>query len=374
MGSDTDARPCTPMSTGAILLADIIPSFVIKSLSPFLPYNANFRVLISCATAIVSFIAVAFARSRTVVILGVALTSFASGLGEPTFLAHSTHYNKNVVSTWSSGTGGAGIIGALSYSLLREIGLSSRQTLLLMILVPILEICAFFMLLSKPTRRNRTDIIDEREPLLDEQEIYHEIRNQPPLNTLNEKFEYIPQLMVYFVPLASVYFFEYFINQGLVRSNFDQLCTQFLHFSLKFELVTFPDSSLTPPQQYRWYQVTYQIGVFVSRSSVNLFQIKRTWIMAVIQGVIAMFFFNEAVFLFTPSIAIIFVVIFIEGLQGGLAYVNTYYKMSKEISCSRKEFAMNIVACSDSIGIILAGFLAIPTHNWICQLPSEADY
>lgn len=199
------------MSTGAILLADIIPSFIIKSLSPFLPYNANLRVFISCMLSITSFLSVAFATSRWTVVAGVILTSFASGLGEPTFLAHSTHYNKNVVSTWSSGTGGAGIIGALSYSLMREIGLSSRHTLLLMILVPSLELFTFYFVLSKPA-----DTSHEYEPLIEAETT--ELSSELPLQTLAQKFAYIPKLMIYFIPLSLVYFFEYFINQGLVRN------------------------------------------------------------------------------------------------------------------------------------------------------------
>lgn len=127
---------------------------------------------------------------------------------------------------------------------------------------------------------------------------------------------------------------------------------------------------LKTAEQYRWYQVTYQIGVFVSRSSVNIITIRKTWIMATIQGFIALFFLTEAIFLYTPTILIIFTMIFIEGLQGGLAYVNTYYRISQEVPSSRQELAMNVVACSDSIGIILAGCLAIPTHNWICRMPS----
>lgn len=93
--------------------------------------------------------------------------------------------------------------------------------------------------------------------------------------------------------------------------------------------------------------------------------------MAAIQAFIASFFLLEAVFLFVPTISVIFALIFIEGLQGGFAYVNTYYRMSREIPRTRKEFAMNIVASSDSIGIIFAGLVAIPTHNWICQMPTS---
>lgn len=198
------------MSTGAILLADIIPSFFIKSLSPFLPYNANLRVTISCFTSVVSFLAVALADSMWIVILGVTLTSLASGLGEPTFLAHSTHYNKNVISTWSSGTGGAGVIGALSYSLMRGIGLTSKQTLLLMILVPTLELLTFNILLSRPVHTDS----DEFQPLI----IPNDVPDPPPLNSFTQKLAYIPELMIYFIPLALIYFFEYFINQGLVKA------------------------------------------------------------------------------------------------------------------------------------------------------------
>lgn len=199
------------MSTGAILLADIIPSFLIKSISPFLPYNTDLRVFISCVTSIISFAAVAFASSRWIVLLGVILTSFASGLGEPTFLAHSTHYNKNVVSTWSSGTGGAGVIGALSYSLLRETGLSSCETLLIMIIVPTIELITYFTILTPPPDRGENEQMAERQSL-----IHNQDDQTTPLETFAQKISYIPDLMVYFVPLTLVYFFEYFINQGLV--------------------------------------------------------------------------------------------------------------------------------------------------------------
>lgn len=211
--NEANGRNCHKMSTGAVLLADIIPSFIIKALSPFLPYNATYRVTIACAVAVISFVAVAFASSTSAVIIGVVLTSFAAGLGEPTFLTHSTHYHSNCVSTWSSGTGGAGIIGALSYSLLREIGLSSRQTLLVMIMVPVIEIFTFFFVLTKPriAASEREENEDETSALVGSR------GNQPPVPmTVAEKLRYIPQLMIYVIPLCLVYFFEYFINQGLV--------------------------------------------------------------------------------------------------------------------------------------------------------------
>ena len=44
---------------------------------------------------------------------------------------------RNVVSTWSSGTGAAGLVGALSYAGLTEV-LSPRHAVLVMLLVPVM--------------------------------------------------------------------------------------------------------------------------------------------------------------------------------------------------------------------------------------------
>lgn len=44
-----------------------------------------------------------------------------------------------------------------------------------------------------------------------------------------------------------------------------------------------------------------------------------------------------------------------------------YYVL--QVSKDKQEFAMAITSLSDSIGISISGFLAIPLHNLICQLP-----
>jgi battenin len=51
------------------------------------------------------------------------------GFGEITFLQYSSYFSKNTVSAWSSGTGGAGILGSLSYLGLRY-ALDTKWTLI----------------------------------------------------------------------------------------------------------------------------------------------------------------------------------------------------------------------------------------------------
>lgn len=45
-----------------------------------------------------------------------------------------------------------------------------------------------------------------------------------------------------------------------------------------------------------------------------------------------------------------------------------------QVSKDKQEFAMAITSLSDSIGISISGFLAIPLHNLICQLPKWEIY
>jgi hypothetical protein len=44
---------------------------------------------------------------------------------------------RNVISTWSSGTGAAGILGASSYAGLTSVGLTASNSLLVMLVVPV---------------------------------------------------------------------------------------------------------------------------------------------------------------------------------------------------------------------------------------------
>lgn len=333
---------CTYMSTGAILLADILPALFIKLLAPFIPFFVHVRMALCIVIASAGFIAVAFADNITISLLGIILTSFCSGLGEVTILQYSSFYKRNVVSAWSSGTGGAGVIGALSYSLLQQLGL--RTTLLMMLIIPVLSAVSFWIILPRPSEQDVASAVDIQKKVNDE-----ELHN--PKASLLKKVKLIPGLFKYMLPLGLVYLFEYFINQGT------------------FEIIQIPNSSVAQGSQYRWLQVTYQIGVFISRSSVNFFHIKYLWIMTVFQGINVIVFTTEAIYYYIPNFYIVVALVLWEGLLGGAAYVNTYYRISKEVAPENKQFSMGMTGFADSAGISLAGVFAILAHNAICNLP-----
>ncbi|CAM4569491.1 unnamed protein product, partial [Caretta caretta] len=132
-----------------------------------------------------------------------------------------------VVSCWSSGTGGAGLLGALSYLGLTQAGLSPRHTLLLMLSVPLAMLLSYYLLLVPPPTVPQwcwSDGAVLQDPL--------PAARQPLMGgpaakqggggaelTLQAKGRIVKGLLKYLLPLALVYFAEYFINQGLVSTG-----------------------------------------------------------------------------------------------------------------------------------------------------------
>ncbi|XP_053327183.1 battenin [Spea bombifrons] len=350
---------CNRISTAAVLLADILPTLVIKFTAPFyihlIPYN--YRVSLCILTAAASFLIVSYSAEVAVSLLGVVFASISSGLGEVTFLSLTAFFQSDVVSYWSSGTGGAGILGSLSYLGLTEVGLSPRNSLLVMLVIPVLLLLSYFFLLKPPASLPRwvfpktldTCLSDQQPLIQDSGSRETDIRSHL---TLSQKWKIIKTLLKYMIPLSTVYFAEYFINQGL------------------YELIYFPNISMGHSEQYRWYQMLYQAGVFVSRSSLRCVRIRRIWVLSVLQCIVATFLLVGIYRLFLPhlGIPVIFLIIVFEGLLGGAAYVNTFNNIAEESKPEHKEFAMGAACVSDTLGISISGAIAIPVHNYFCSL------
>uniref|UniRef100_A0A4W6E4U9 Battenin n=1 Tax=Lates calcarifer TaxID=8187 RepID=A0A4W6E4U9_LATCA len=86
----------TCFSSQAVLLADILPTLVIKLFAPFvihkLPYG--FRVLFCVIMAATSFLLVSLSSAVWISILGVIFASISSGLGELSFLSLTAFFSR----------------------------------------------------------------------------------------------------------------------------------------------------------------------------------------------------------------------------------------------------------------------------------------
>lgn len=344
----TEEPICSPLSTGAILLADILPSLLTKLVSPFINISINIRVAIAIMLTALSFVLTSFSTTHLVSFIGVICASISSGLGEVTFLAFQAEFEQGVVSYWSSGTGMAGLAGAGLYSLITSV-VTVETSLLIMLIVPVVEAGIFWILISRPgiTVSHRS-LLGSNESL-DGQEK----SNLVPELSVRQKIRLArPLVFRFMLPLGLVYFFEYFINQGLS------------------ELMYFNNTSILRGNQYSWYQTMYQLGVFISRSSVQVIQIHKLWILPALQGLNVFIFLAHILWPYLSSIYVVMAIIVFEGLLGGAAYVNTFYKIRQESNHAARSFNMSFVALADSIGIMLAGFTAIPVHNLLCDYMS----
>ena len=421
---------------GVVLLFDIVPALCVKLSAPlfieYIPYWL--RVLVVCITSTASFLLVALTPWVPVKLLGVSFASFSAGLGEVTFLALSSRYDKNVISSWSSGTGGAGLAGSFVYlALTTWLGLSNFLTLLLLSPLSLIIVFSYFLLLSKG--KNAQEIKAEQEHLAESglevvlvsvaiqcenQENNNDNNNSNdgdgllesiPIDTsqsvmegkdvnvemhadeamtvgetsaavmetgaplliedgdgsilqgklkglsqldnvvtipLTVKLKLIwPLFWRYMLPLALVYWAEYTINQGVTP------------------VLTFDEDGYERQELYRYYQFLYQLGVFVSRSSVNVVPLKNVILPAILQCGNLIFFIAEAMIRFLPSVYIVFFLIFWEGLLGGATYVNAFFLVTQKAQPQFREFSLSFVTMADSLGILLAALCSIVLEEFL---------
>ncbi|CAI4230100.1 unnamed protein product [Auanema sp. JU1783] len=375
------SRGCTSASTGAVLLADNLPALFVQATFPFFMHRIPFGVrhTIVIALQIACYFLVAFSPSVAISLTGVTLASFSQGIGEITYLALSSFFPSSTIAAWSSGTGGAGLIGSFAYALMTDdhVGkMSPKTALLCMLFIPVVFAITYWFILDfpedvyTPTLSPKTWLIPknylaqrmERSGSADEDGKDDDPSTSRPLCvpqrdlSLKEKLFLIVPLLKFMVPLALVYMGEYLINQGL---------TELIMFDCKNGF------NLAVSSQYRWYQSLYQVGVFLSRSSVKVFELPMwaIYILPVLQMSNMIFFLFEAIYWFVPHISIVFVLIILEGLLGGSAYVNTYNKIHKMIEPDIREYSISITTLGNAIGTNIAGFLAIPLHNSVCKKP-----
>ncbi|CAN8178755.1 unnamed protein product, partial [Coccothraustes coccothraustes] len=192
---------CDPVGTGAVLLADVVPALVVKLLlplvGPYLPNTGHSGSLIG--HSLVTHWSLRGHSGSLIGHSGVALGSAGAGLGEVTFLTLASSYPSSGLSHWSSGTGAAGLGGALAFWGLRA-WLPLPHALLPFLALPPLMLLSFFFLLG-PAPPPRPD---PPLPLPDEGGGARE-----------EKWGVAKAALRQGAPLGLVYFAEYFVNQGL---------------------------------------------------------------------------------------------------------------------------------------------------------------
>ncbi|UPX15960.1 battenin CLN3 protein [Ascochyta rabiei] len=377
---------------GVVLLCDVIPSFLTKLCAPYfihkIAYNVRICIFVALSASGMLIIALtpALQDSRTIAIkmCGVMLASLSSGAGELSFLGLTHYYGHFALAAWGSGTGGAGLVGAGAYALATNtLHISPRTSLLVFSFLPLIMLASFYWLLPLGPLKTGTSKSHAYEPITsddqqDEDEALANGREHDGLlsssahsasersfasaknsgvtgalgsfqvNLSRARALFFP----YMLPLLLVYVAEYTINQGVAPT-------------LLFPLRNSPFSEYR--SFYSTYAVIYQVGVFISRSSTPFIRIHHLYLPSFLQMANLALLTLHAMFDFIPSYYIVCVVIFWEGLLGGLVYVSTFAEITDNVNKEDREFSLGATSVSDSAGICVAGFLSMAVEVGLCR-------
>ena len=395
------------MPKGAVLLADVMPAFATKLVAPYFIHRVPYwlRVLVFAAISSLGMFIIALTpadRSVAAKMTGVILASLSSGGGELSFLGLTHFYGHMSLAAWGSGTGAAGIIGAGLYVLFTDaFNLSVQDSLFASAFLPIIMIIAFFAILPMgPLREGKTlkgyDPVPGRDRDVeqnDNNDVYEydhdddreRIEGMPPANAASSLLAPGPGVastaiskrngsggdlngtgtsrfannlrraralfIPYMLPLFLVYVAEYTINQGIAPV-------------LLFPVEESPFNELR--DFYPMYGFLYQLGVFVSRTSIAWVRVRQLYLPSFLQVGNVVLLALHALFDFLPNVYVVFLVVFWEGLLGGAVYVNTFADIMEEVPPADREFSLSATSVSDSAGICVAGFLGMAMEVWLC--------
>ncbi|KAI0966096.1 Batten's disease protein Cln3 [Xylaria arbuscula] len=388
---------------GLVLLADILPAFLTKLIAPYfihrVPYSL--RILFFAAISSAGMFLIAFAPrddSVAVKMVGVMLASLSSGGGELSFLGLTHYYGHISLAAWGSGTGAAGLVGAGLYVLLTDwLGFSVRTSLLASAYLPVVMLISFFLILprrpvqdtAKARGYQHLGEVDEAESRISD--------DVPTANSTSSLLAPDPSaasaassdnlegswskiaanlrrakalFFPYMLPLFLVYVAEYIINQGVsptCKPIRRKRPFSFLHQSccMLFPLESSPFSELR--DFYPMYGFLYQLGVFISRSSIAFLRIHQLYTPSLFQVANLLLLILHSLFNFIPNVYVVFAIVFWEGLLGGGVYVNTFAEIMENVPHEDREFSLGAASVSDSAGICVAGFVSMIVEVWLCE-------
>ncbi|WAR03849.1 CLN3-like protein [Mya arenaria] len=281
----------------------------------------------------------------------------SAAFGENVALGYLRFFPSKMVNAWSSGTGMAGVLGSFIYITfgcvvgaggdnLGKLRHLTQYAFLLTSPAVVVYLFSYFLLIRRPVERHERepDHIQqdsEREPFLggEGQEGPPRIEDvssslaqlldakPPPETSLQRIWRCFKLVSWVSINLCAVYLFEY-VAQG---------CAAKVRPKKEYNIGC--------PELYAGLSLCYQAGVFVSRSSVQMFQIRRVHILSILQFLNMLLWLIDVHYKFLP-VAILPALMVYVGLLGGASYVNIFYLLlhDKAYPDTDRELCINIAA------------------------------
>lgn len=369
--------PSIPKAT--VLLSCIVPGLATKVITPYFIQLVPYSVRIICFVLLTTAGMLAVAQSPDSTdpaslsskIAGIILANISCGAGEVSFVAMTHYYGPFSLAAWGSGTGMAGLLGAGAYAFATNtLGMTVRRTLLSSLVLSLLMLLTYLYLLPlEPLHNRRQFDLEYRRLDAEHPDDQHEEstldssscggpqsdQSMPSgvAHHLSDKLRRTKVLVLpYMLPLFLVYLAEYTINQGVAPT-------------LLFPLDQSPFERFR--DFYPAYATIYQLGVFISRSSLPFFRLKALYPPSWLQVLNLVVLTIHSMTYFLPTVWIVFAIVFWEGLLGGSVYVSTFAAVREEVSEPDREFSLGAVTLADSFGIFCAGLVGAVLEPALCS-------
>ena len=304
-------------------ICTIIPGLLTKLLMPI--FNTNFQITyknkinISCIILFVSIVVISYVNNLSIKALCMIFISIASAICESIYIPLASLISDKSITYWSAGSGFAGILGSIYYLIITQILCLSPQTALLFLFWVPISSNFLIHILNYPVNSS--------------------VFNQDYRQVDNDL--YLFWFKKYIFPLSSVYFLEYTINLCILPNIYTNK----------------QDINILYPR----FMLLYQVGVLLSRSSrlVINYYFDNIYIFPLIQLINIILLYLEYKYRLVNSIIVIYFIIFIEGIVGGLCYILTFSKINRYEQDINKELCCINTSIGEVIGQSLASLLSI---------------
>ncbi|OHS98931.1 CLN3 protein [Tritrichomonas foetus] len=326
---------------GIVLWANTISGIFSRFINSWLismnvAYEINF--IANLLMMLFGLLACAFSRWFSLTCVGIFFIGFSSNLGESVMLCYMTFKRKtNLLKSWSSGTGMAGIAGA-GYSFICDVvNMNDFWAFIGVTPVVVLYGLLFFLVIWRsPEEDEETDRMDH--PILnDENSLPPFIDGGGQNGAIDEE---APNVKVTVTEYVGVCDCSYWGSAGWLMFNCGAV--YFLEYVMQG---VFADCCLTAEKKKKYHymysllNLMYQIGVFLSRSSLSFFTFPKIWILTLGQCVFFALWCTQAFFHFMP-VGVLLGTMVCVGLFGGCSYVNAFHMMMNDETMTTKQKEM----------------------------------
>eukprot|EP00033_Pygsuia_biforma_P002109 GCRY01002340.1.p1 GENE.GCRY01002340.1~~GCRY01002340.1.p1 ORF type:complete len:394 (-),score=16.02 GCRY01002340.1:89-1270(-) len=341
---------------GVITFADIGMGLVSNAVNTFCLTKVPHKYRVAANTFFMALgligVSIATHFNFMFLVFSIVFIGISSSFGESVLLGYIRNFNSEVVGSWASGTGFAGVVGTALYLLLEELNLSDQDIFLFSLPLVGIYALAFFVVLPSSndqgkkvsinsTAEDTTLLIphESNEPLVTASKT--EVENDEPETGWTKVWSAWTVIWWPATQLMMVYFFEYVASTGAAEHIFAK------------------DSPRNKSYVYPLLSLCYQLGVMFSRSSLQFFKIKKIHFLTVIQMCFcAVWLCNASLHFLSIYVGVPFM--FAVGLIGGGMYVNTFYLLNTaEITESKREMCINLTTTFYQLGIIFSSFFTI---------------